>query len=112
MTERGKKPHSASVLERWVQEFADLHGLVKKRVQDWISYMILASKIEGTSRADDAPTFIIKGGVALEMRLRDRARATRDLDLIVVVADADDLVSALRGALEGPFQDFTFAPSP
>lgn len=108
MTERGKRPHSTSVLERWAQEFAEIHGLVKKRVQDWISYMILASKIEGSSRTEGAPTFVIKGGVALEMRLRDRARATRDLDLIVVVTDADDLTGALRGALEGPYQNFTF----
>ena len=108
MTERGKRPHSTSVLERWAQEFAETHGLVKKRVQDWISYMILASKIEGSSGTEGAPTFVIKGGVALEMRLRDRARATRDLDLIVVVTDADDLMGALRGALEGPYQGFTF----
>lgn len=108
MTERGKRPHSAQVLERWAQEYATRHDLVKKRVQDWISYMVLASKLEGESREPGDPTFVIKGGVALEMRLRDRARATTDIDLIVEVEDADDMVRALRGALESGYQGFTF----
>lgn len=108
MTERGKRPHSAQVLERWAQEFATRHDLVKKRVQNWISYMVLASKLESASRAPDGPSFVIKGGVALEMRLRDRARATTDIDLIVEVEDADDMGAALRDALDGGYQGFTF----
>lgn len=108
MTERGKRPHTAQVLERWAQEYATRHDLVKKRVQDWISYMVLASKLESASREPESPTFVIKGGVALEMRLRDRARATNDIDLIVDVGDAEDMVAALRNALEGGYQGFTF----
>lgn len=108
MTERGKRPHSAQVLERWAQEYATRHDLVKKRVQDWISYMELASKLESASRETEGPTFVIKGGVALEMRLRDRARATTDIDLIVEVGDAEDMVVALRDALEGGYQGFSF----
>lgn len=108
MTERGKRPHSARVLERWAQEYATRHDLVKKRVQDWISYMVLASKLEIVSREPEGPTFVIKGGVALEMRLRDRARATTDIDLIVEVGGAENMVAALREALEGGYQGFTF----
>lgn len=108
MTERGKPPHSTSTLDRWVYDFASEHNLVEKRVRDWISYMILASKLEQTSTIEESATFIIKGGVALEMRLQHRARATEDLDLIIDDANADELVTALRDALNGDYQDFTF----
>jgi len=64
MTERGKGPRSGSVLERWAQEFAETQGLVEKRVQDWISYMIVASKIEEASRVEGPPAFVINGGSA------------------------------------------------
>ncbi|MGI8547319.1 MAG: hypothetical protein ACR2M1_08285 [Gemmatimonadaceae bacterium] len=40
----------------------------------------------------------MKGGVALELRLPGRARATDDLD-IIVVCDEEDLVTALDTAL-------------
>ncbi|MDT8437040.1 MAG: nucleotidyl transferase AbiEii/AbiGii toxin family protein [Gemmatimonadota bacterium] len=107
MTMRGKMPYSAQVLERWAMDYAREHGLVRKRVQDWISYMILASKIE-KAVGPDASLFVIKGGVALEMRLGRRARATRDLDLIARVVGAEGPAEALRVALGGSYQDFTF----
>lgn len=116
MTERGKPPHSTSTLDRWVYDFASEHDLVEKRVRDWISYMIFASKLEEASAVEERASFIIKGGVALEMRLRDRARATEDLDLIVDDTDTDARVTALQEALSGDYQDFTFrvkdAPHP
>jgi hypothetical protein len=50
----------------------------------------------------DSPLFIVKGGVALELRLRDRARATKDIDIVLrdTTADlADSLEEALTGEL-------------
>ena len=46
--------------------------------------------------------WVLKGGMALEIRWRDRARATRDLDLAVRdgACDQDGLRSLLAGALE------------
>jgi hypothetical protein len=40
---------------------------------------------------DDATQWILKGGAALEFRLRGRARATKDLDLAVTSGAADGL---------------------
>ncbi|WP_206447960.1 nucleotidyl transferase AbiEii/AbiGii toxin family protein [Agrococcus sp. KRD186] len=48
-------------------------------------------------RLDEA--WVLKGGYLLEARLGTRARATRDLDLALVVV-ADDLADALASALE------------
>lgn len=56
-------------------------------------------------RLDDAQrgSWVLKGGMALEMRWRDRARATRDLDLAtrVSASNAAELRAALADALEG-----------
>lgn len=41
--------------------------------------------------ADDGTQWILKGGAALEFRLRGRARATKDLDLAITSASADGL---------------------
>lgn len=51
--------------------------------------------------------FTIKGGVALEMRLRDRARATRDLDLVLLSPEGDP-VEELRLALADEYEGFAF----
>lgn len=56
--------------------------------------MIMAGVLERAADAD-APTFFVKGGVALELRLRDRARATKDID-IVLRDPKGDLADALE----------------
>jgi len=69
--------------------------------------MITAGVLE-RSAASGHPHFIIKGGVALELRLRDRARATKDIDVVLRHPDAD-LARTLERALTGdPYQGFSF----
>jgi len=51
--------------------------------------------------------WIIKGGVALEMRRQGTARATRDLDLIFNAA-TEDLVSTIEESIRRPYGKFTF----
>jgi hypothetical protein len=43
--------------------------------------MILAGALERAQLPGGVPAFVLKGGVALELRLRLRARATRDFDV-------------------------------
>jgi len=69
--------------------------------------MIMAGVLDRSSNAD-FPLFIVKGGVALELRLRDRARATKDID-IVLREPAADLADSLERALTGDsYQGFSF----
>jgi hypothetical protein len=69
--------------------------------------MIMAGVLDRATTAD-SPLFIVKGGVALELRLRDRARATKDID-IVLRDTAADLADSLEEALTGePHQGFSF----
>lgn len=103
-----KPPHSARVLSKWVDTYARERELTPKRVRDWISYMILGGRLEQVSASADGPRFTIKGAVALEMRLPNRARATKDIDLVVDETEGQDLARVLREALTGNYQGFTF----
>ena len=69
--------------------------------------MIMAGVLERATNAD-SPLFIVKGGGALELRLRDRARATKDIDIVLRDTTAD-LADSLEEALIGePYQGFSF----
>lgn len=100
-------PPSAGVLARYAQAYARELGVAEGRVRAWVAYMIMAGALD---RATDAaaPRFIVKGGVALELRLRDRARATKDIDIVLrdpIAQLADTLEEALTGEA---YQGFSF----
>ena len=100
-------PPSAGVLARYAQAYARELGIAEGRVRAWVAYMIMAGVLDRVTNAD-SPLFIVKGGVALELRLRDRARATKDIDIVLrdTIADlADSLEEALTGE---PYQGFSF----
>ena len=100
-------PPSAGVLARYAQAYARELGVAEGRVRAWVAYMIMAGVLERAADAN-APRFIVKGGVALELRLRDRARATKDID-IVLRDRTGDLADALEQAVTGEaYQGFSF----
>lgn len=100
-------PPSAGVLARYAQAYARELGVAESRVRAWVAYMILAGVLDRATTGD-TPVFIVKGGVALELRLRDRARATRDIDIVLRDPTAD-LTSSLEEALTGEaYQGFSF----
>lgn len=108
MTRRRAAPRSARVLGQWVDTYARERGLTIKRVRDWIAYMILAGQLERASAVTEGPRFTIKGAVAIEMRLRAKGRATKDLDLVVDDDEGSDPVATLREALANTYQGFAF----
>ena len=108
MSESRKPPHSARVLSTWVDAYARDRGLAPKRVRDWISYMVIGGRLEEVGSSSAGARFTIKGAVALEMRLPKRARATKDIDLVIDGADEDDLAVVLREALRDDYQHFSF----
>jgi len=100
-------PPSAGVLTKYAQAYAREVGVSEGRVRAWVSYMIMAGVLERAAGGGN-PRFIVKGGVALELRLRDRARATKDIDVVLQHPEAD-LVRSLERALTGDaYQGFTF----
>jgi hypothetical protein len=100
-------PPSAGVLARYAQAYARELGVAEGRVRAWVSYMIMAGVLE-RAESVGSPRFFVKGGVALELRLRDRARATKDIDIVLRDPRAD-LADSLELALTGdPYQGFSF----
>jgi hypothetical protein len=91
-----------------VDAYARDRGLAPKRVRDWISYMVIGGRLEEVSSSSADARFTIKGAVALEMRLPDRARATKDIDLVLDGGDDDDLAAVLKEALREDYQGFSF----
>ena len=63
--------------------------------------------LEHVSSRSTSPRFIVKGGVALELRLPGKARATDDLD-VVAFCDDNDVVRAVHVAMIEPYCDCTF----
>ncbi len=94
------------MLSRWAGVHARQVGHDAARVRRWVAYMALGAALSRETEGG-APRFALKGGVAMELRLRGRARATRDLDL-VLNDRGGDLLAHLEDALRTGFQQFTF----
>jgi|GEM_PF-123587 len=100
-------PRSVRILNQWVDSHARQLGQPPARVRSWLSYIVLGGALETAGFEGEGRKFTIKGGVALELRLRHLARATKDLDLILSSTDGD-LIQELEGALGRSYQGFTF----
>jgi hypothetical protein len=72
-----KAPHSVSVIERWVGEDAREQGILVGRLQRWVQFMVLLAALDRVRDGRDDPLFLLKGGTAMELRLRLRARTTQ-----------------------------------
>jgi hypothetical protein len=73
-------------------------GVDLNRLRRRVVFERLLMRLEDAQRG----RWVLKGGMALEVRWRDRARATRDLDLAMTdgAASSEDLLRMLTGALE------------
>lgn len=108
MKAHSSPPKSARILTQWVDRQARAEGRAPGRVRSWVSFVALAGALSRASTAQTGrPKFIVKGGVAMELRLGDRARATKDLDLIVD-GDGADMLQELVAALQGTYEGFSF----
>jgi len=111
LPERGphRRPQQAPVqkshLERLVAHYAKLTGVAPARVRRWLSVMVLLGALDRVRESD--PLFLLKGGVAIELRVRGKARATKDVDL-VFFGDREALGDDLDRALAEPYSGFSF----
>ena len=104
---KDRPPHNVNVLSRWLTEAAQQSGRAPGRLRRWLGFMIVAAMLDGARHHDDGqPLFLIKGGVAMQLRFDINARATKDLDTALrgpISSAADELDTALRAG----FGDFT-----
>jgi hypothetical protein len=103
-----RPPVSERTLTKYVIAYARETGADVARVRRGISFMAIAGALRQTPRdSGDAPAFVLKGGVALELRLRDRARATKDLD-VILNRHQGELLEELEDSLARSYEGFTF----
>lgn len=106
MKPRGKPPFSVNVLQRCIADAERETGVAVARQQCWVSFMVLAAMLDAVRDEDGQPLFLLKGGVAMELRLDIAARATKDFDA-AFRAEATEILERLDQALRAGYGDFT-----
>lgn len=100
-----KTPSNVRALEQVVGRYSKHYGIAVGRVRRSLSFCVLGAVLERVRTYDNNPAFIIKGGVAIEWRLR-QSRATKDFDA-VFKKRLSELVDALDEAFADPYEGFT-----
>lgn len=80
------------------------------RVRRWVSVMVLLGALERVAE-QEAPRFLLKGGIAIELRFGTNARATKDVDL-VFFGDPKLLKDDLDTAFDREYSQFAFQRRP
>jgi hypothetical protein len=99
-------PGAKGHLERLIQHYADLTGVAPDRVRRWVSVMVLLGALDRVGE-EETPRFLLKGGLAIELRFGSEARATKDVDL-VFFGDPQAPEDDLDAALDRGYSLFTF----
>ncbi len=94
-------------LEKRLARVAREQGIDQERLRHWVSLLALCGVLERGCQEEILGGYYLKGGVAMELRFAQQARATRDLDLGMEGTRANRL-QALSEALRLGFDEFTF----
>ena len=77
---KDRTPANRVALERWITQKADEEGIAAARLRRALSFMVLSAVLARFADEEGAPLFLLKGGVAMELRVGARARASKDFD--------------------------------
>jgi hypothetical protein len=82
MSEASKPPRPRPLerLEKTLARVARGQGLDQERLRRWVSYLAICGILERATAGGLLAGYYLKGGVAMELRFAQRARATKDLD--------------------------------
>lgn len=105
---KAKPPHNIRVLHSWLRAYAGEHGQAEGRLKRSVDHAIVLTALHRAQDSAGRSLFVVKGGVAMELRLHLEARATRDLDA-VFMGGFEKWLEALDDALEEPVADFTLS---
>jgi hypothetical protein len=94
-------------LEKTLARVAREQGLDQERLRRWVSFLALCGALDQAIQTHMLAGYYLKGGVAMELRFAENARATKDLDVGMEGTRADRLRS-LAEALTAGFDEFTF----
>lgn len=102
------KPIGRNALATRVRAQADTAGIADQRMRLWVGAAALLQVLAAAVIDGVLPAFYVKGGFALELRFRQHARASQDIDLVVPI-DMASVVDAFRSALAGrKWDNFAF----
>ena len=68
-------------LEKTLARVAREQGLAQKRLRRWVSFLTLCGVLERAVSEGVLENYYLKGGVAMELRFAEGARATKDIDI-------------------------------
>lgn len=94
-------------LEKTLARVAREHALDQERLRRWVSFLALCGVLERAIHEGILTRYYLKGGVAMELRFAEAARATKDLDL-GLDGDRTHRLSSFASALELGFDEFSF----
>jgi hypothetical protein len=100
-------PRPVERLERTLARVAKEQGLAQERLRRWVSFLALCGVLERAVSEGILDGYDLKGGVALELRFAEGARATKDIDIGVPV-ERTKRFRVFQDAVALGFDDFTF----
>lgn len=103
MTDLPSRKELSSVVQKAAQD----EGITERRLRRWVAVGALIEVFNIARSRGQLPTFLVKGGFALELRFRSLARSSRDVD-VVLGTEKPDLVDAVIEAIRTPWSGFTF----
>ncbi len=102
-----KAPGSLSELQRRITRLAKERGESVPRVHHRVCSVVFCGLLEAACTAGVIPTYVVKGGMAMELRFGMRARASQDLD-VGIIGNFDELIPAFHRVLQVGFDGFSF----
>lgn len=100
-----RPPHNIRVLHGWLREYAGERRQAEGRLKRTVDYTLVLTALDRVRDSTGNRMFAVKGGVAMELRLRLSARATRDLDA-VFLGTFEEWLEAFDEAADQPVADF------
>jgi hypothetical protein len=101
------KPRPPERLEKTLARVAREQGLAQERLRRWVSFLALCGVLERAVHEGVLDNYYLKGGVAMELRFAEGARATKDVD-IGLAGERAERLQTFRGALALGFDEFSF----
>jgi hypothetical protein len=100
-------PRPPERLEKTLARVAREQGLAQERLRRWVSFLALCGVLERAVHEGVLDNYYLKGGVAMELRFAEGARATKDVD-IGLAGERAERLQTFRGALALGFDEFSF----
>lgn len=111
LSERGKEPASASILDKWVNAAQGPVGLRAGLLSWLVASSVVVAALQRAVDADGRVRFLLKGGTYLQYRMGWSARPTKDVDGLIS-GDIDEFLRVLDQALAQPWGPLTLSRTP